>query len=110
MGRTDDDTWDPASRVGATATSSSWLRQKRASVRGTSSRLASTRDVDLSDLGYDGERNEVASYLDEHGWYSVRTTLRELLAAGRLPRQPPRMEGAQILDNYYCTSTMRRTG
>ncbi|MGH9061896.1 MAG: class I SAM-dependent methyltransferase, partial [Acidimicrobiales bacterium] len=30
-------------------------------------------DVELGDFGFPGERNEIAGYLDSHGWRSVRT-------------------------------------
>lgn len=53
-------------------------------------------DVQLDDLGYDDQRNDVAGYLDTHGWRTVRTQLSEL--------------GCEALaaDNYYCTATLAR--
>jgi methyltransferase (TIGR00027 family) len=65
-------------------------------------------DVELGDLGYDGERNDVAAYLDYHGWYSVRTPLRQLLAANGLAAIPETGDQASFADNYYCTSILRK--
>jgi O-methyltransferase involved in polyketide biosynthesis len=30
-------------------------------------------DVDLTDLGYLGDRDDVADYLERHGWHTVAT-------------------------------------
>ncbi|HEU0191949.1 MAG TPA: class I SAM-dependent methyltransferase [Mycobacterium sp.] len=60
-------------------------------------------EIRLDDLGYFGGRHDVATYLDGHGWHSVRTTLRDLLADNRLPT--PTAVGT---DDYYCTATRRR--
>jgi methyltransferase (TIGR00027 family) len=46
-------------------------------------------DIELSALGYDGERHDVAAYLDEHGWRVVRTPSSTLLADNGLPAIPP---------------------
>jgi methyltransferase (TIGR00027 family) len=61
-------------------------------------------DLEFGELGYAGERNDVASYLDGRGWSSVLTTSDELLAeAGLAPI--PRMPGrSSVGDNYYGTS------
>ena len=42
-------------------------------------------DIDISELWYHDERNDVAEYLDARGWTSVGTTMRELLAKNGLP-------------------------
>jgi methyltransferase (TIGR00027 family) len=42
-------------------------------------------DLDLTELVYFGDRNEAAAYLDNHGWRTSGTTLRELFAAYDLP-------------------------
>lgn len=57
----------------------------------------------LFDLSYDGDRNDVANYLDAHGWYSVRTPQSKLLADNGLP---PMLIGAR----YYTTSVLRPGG
>jgi methyltransferase (TIGR00027 family) len=61
-------------------------------------------DVELSNLRYDVERNDVATYLDSHGWQSVATTLNQLLADNGLPEIPPTAGNLATADNYYCTS------
>jgi methyltransferase (TIGR00027 family) len=63
--------------------------------------------VELGDLGYDGERSDVAKYLDRRGWHSVRTSLRELFAANGLNAIPQGADQLSIADNYYCTSILR---
>jgi methyltransferase (TIGR00027 family) len=65
-------------------------------------------DIELSHLGYDSERNDVPTYLDEHGWQSVRTPLSTLLADNGLPPIPPTKGQPSFANNYYCTSTLPR--
>jgi methyltransferase (TIGR00027 family) len=61
-------------------------------------------DLEFADRGYPGERNDVVTYLDSHGWHSVRTPLDQLLADAGLPT-PPQTDGdAAFGENYYCTS------
>ncbi len=61
-------------------------------------------DIELSDLRYDVERNDVATYLDSHGWHTAATTLNQLLADNGLPEVPPAAGNLALTDNYYCTS------
>ncbi|WP_421844167.1 SAM-dependent methyltransferase [Mycobacterium sp.] len=61
-------------------------------------------DIEFAQLGFEGERNDVATYLDERGWRSTRTTLGALLADNRLP-PIPLTDGPTFGNNYYCTST-----
>lgn len=61
-------------------------------------------DIELSDLRYDVDRNDVATYLDAHGWQSRSTTLNELLAANGLPEIPQTPENEAFVQNYYCTA------
>lgn len=61
-------------------------------------------DVELGDLGFPGERNDVDEYLGARGWTSARTPLTELLAAVGLP-VPAQPDGQPTLnDNYYSTA------
>jgi methyltransferase (TIGR00027 family) len=61
-------------------------------------------DVEFGDLGFPGEREDVATYLDERGWRSQRTVLRDLLADAGLP-QPAQVDGhLSFGENYYCAS------
>lgn len=42
-------------------------------------------DLDLAELIYFGDRNEASAYLNDHGWHTNGSTLRELFAAHDLP-------------------------
>jgi methyltransferase (TIGR00027 family) len=65
-------------------------------------------DIEFGELGYPQERDDVADYLDNRGWRSVRKPLQELLADAGLP-SPADVDGAAALgDNYYCTSVKGR--
>ncbi|OBI80685.1 class I SAM-dependent methyltransferase [Mycobacterium sp. 1245805.9] len=64
-------------------------------------------DIALGDLGFPGERTDAATYLERHGWRTVRTPLNRLLADTGLPLQ--RSEpGAPFSGNYYCTAVLDR--
>ncbi|MGO9031773.1 class I SAM-dependent methyltransferase [Mycobacterium sp.] len=60
-------------------------------------------DTHIDDLWYGGERHDVATYLNQRGWQTVRTLVRELLADAALP-VPARNDGQS--DNYLCTATL----
>jgi methyltransferase (TIGR00027 family) len=65
-------------------------------------------DLDFSELGFEGERNEVGEYLDARGWQSVGTPMSTLLSAHGFPAIPqadddqPTMAGV-----VYYTSTLQ---
>jgi methyltransferase (TIGR00027 family) len=61
-------------------------------------------DIDISELWYNDERNDVAKYLDARGWSSVGTRMRELLARNGLPPAPEQEDGFSVADNVYYTS------
>jgi methyltransferase (TIGR00027 family) len=61
-------------------------------------------DIDISDLWYHGDRNDVAQYLDARGWRSVGVTMADLLAANGLPSMPHDDDEASFADNCYYTS------
>jgi methyltransferase (TIGR00027 family) len=64
-------------------------------------------DIDLSDLWYHGDRNDVADYLDARGWKSLGATMQNLLAVNGLPPVPDDEEGgASVADNVYYTSIL----
>jgi methyltransferase (TIGR00027 family) len=65
-------------------------------------------DIELGELGYDSERNDVVTYLDSRGWDSVRTPMRELLVANGLTATSQDADSASFVDNYYCTSILHR--
>ena len=60
-------------------------------------------DAHIDDLWYGGERHDVASYLDEHGWQTTRHRSEQLLAEAGLPI-PQRNDGQT--ENYYCTAQL----
>jgi methyltransferase (TIGR00027 family) len=64
-------------------------------------------DVALDNLGFPGERNDVATYLQDRGWHPVRTPLNQLLADNGLPLQSTD-EGAPFSKNYYCTAVLHK--
>jgi methyltransferase (TIGR00027 family) len=62
-------------------------------------------DVELKNLGFPGDRNDVATYLGDRGWRVVRTPLNQLLADNGLPLQSSDPE-APFARNYYCTAVL----
>jgi O-methyltransferase involved in polyketide biosynthesis len=64
-------------------------------------------DIDVSDLWYHDDRNDVADYLDARGWASVGTTMKELLTANGLPLAPVAEDGTSVAENLYYTSILR---
>jgi methyltransferase (TIGR00027 family) len=65
-------------------------------------------DLEIWDLSYRGERNDVATYLDSRGWNSSSMTMADLLAANGLPTIPQDGQEAAFANNRYYTSTRRR--
>jgi methyltransferase (TIGR00027 family) len=64
-------------------------------------------DVELDNLGFPGERNDVATYLQGRGWHAVRTPLNQLLADNGLPLQSTDPE-APFGKNYYCNAVLHK--
>jgi methyltransferase (TIGR00027 family) len=65
-------------------------------------------DIELGELGYLEERDDVAEYLDSRGWRSVRKPVQELLTDAGLPRISEVDGATAVADNYYCTSVKGR--
>jgi methyltransferase (TIGR00027 family) len=63
-------------------------------------------DVELENLGFPGDRNDVATYLGERGWRVDPTPLNQLLADNGLPLQSSDPE-APFARNYYCTAVFQ---
>ncbi len=65
-------------------------------------------DVEMDRLGYPGDRNDVATYLQRHGWRVTRTLLNELLVAnGFRPHAVGRStDETMFTENYYCTAVL----
>lgn len=66
-------------------------------------------DIALGDLGFPGERSDVATYLQRLGWQPVRTPLNQMLANSGLPLQAAEA-GAPFSQNYYCTAVLSKAG
>jgi methyltransferase (TIGR00027 family) len=66
-------------------------------------------DVALDNLGFPGDRNDVATYLRDRGWQPARTPLNQLLADNGLPLQSTD-EDAPFGKNYYCTAVLHKAG
>jgi methyltransferase (TIGR00027 family) len=65
-------------------------------------------DVELDNLGFPGERNDVATYLEGRGWRPARTSLNQLLADNGLPLQSAEPD-APFGQNYYCTAVLHKS-
>jgi methyltransferase (TIGR00027 family) len=64
-------------------------------------------DLDFSELGFHGERNEVDAYLDARGWTSVGTPMGELLVANGFPALPTSEDDRMTMNGVtYFTSTL----
>ena len=63
-------------------------------------------DLEIWDLGFPGDRNDVAAYLDAHGWRSVGTTIAQLLADNGLPAAP--VNDGAFGQAVYHTSVLDR--
>jgi methyltransferase (TIGR00027 family) len=61
-------------------------------------------DMEVGDLGYPGDRNDVGDYLAVRGWLSQKTPLQELLTTNGLPGVTTGTGEAALPDNYYCAS------
>ncbi|OBI56175.1 class I SAM-dependent methyltransferase [Mycobacterium sp. E787] len=66
-------------------------------------------DVELQNLGFPGDRNDVAAYLEGRGWRPVRTSLNQLLGDNGFPLQSAD-ENDPFNRNYYCTAVLHKAG
>jgi methyltransferase (TIGR00027 family) len=62
-------------------------------------------DLNFDELGYQGERNDVAEYLTGLGWRSVGQPMSQLLAEHGLPPVPHTSDSVSMADTIYYTST-----
>ncbi|MEE6176772.1 class I SAM-dependent methyltransferase [Mycobacterium sp. 050134] len=65
-------------------------------------------ELDFSELGYEGERNDVADYLHGLGWQTVGTPMAELLADSGLAAIPRQHDSASMADTVYYSSTLSK--
>jgi methyltransferase (TIGR00027 family) len=63
-------------------------------------------DLEIGELHYSGQRNDVVTYLDNRGWRSVRTPISQMLAENGLPPTPHNDGEVSFGENYYCTSLL----
>jgi methyltransferase (TIGR00027 family) len=61
-------------------------------------------DLEFSELGYEGDRNDVATYLDTLGWRSTGKPMSQLLAENSLPAIPQSNDSVSMADTIYYTS------
>jgi methyltransferase (TIGR00027 family) len=64
-------------------------------------------DVEMTDLWYTGDRNDVAEYLNSHGWSAGATGVTELLAAQGLSLHTDDQQEATFASLGYVTATRR---
>jgi methyltransferase (TIGR00027 family) len=64
-------------------------------------------DLDFSELGFEGERNDVGQYLDAKGWTSIGTPMGELMASNGFEAIPQSDDDRQTMNGVtYYTSTL----
>ncbi|MGA8545465.1 MAG: class I SAM-dependent methyltransferase [Mycobacterium sp.] len=61
-------------------------------------------DLEFSELGYEGDRNDVSAYLDTLGWRSTGTPMSQLLAELGLPPMLQGNDSVSMADTVYYTS------
>src|SRR6516165_2740453 len=64
-------------------------------------------DVEMTDLQYLGERNDVAEYLDGHTWKPTPVVEADLYAASRLTLAAVNDEQAQQMPKFSCVTASR---
>ena len=65
-------------------------------------------ELEFADLGYEGERHEVPTYLENLGWRSVGTPMSRLLADNGLAAMPHSSDWVPMADTVYYTSVLSK--
>jgi len=65
-------------------------------------------ELEFADLGYEGERADVGSYLENLGWRSVGTQMSQLLADNGLAAIPQNNDSVSVADTIYYTSVLSK--
>ena len=65
-------------------------------------------DLEFGELGYQGERNDVAVYLDNLGWRSEGIRMTELLADSGLDAIPQTNDSVSVADTIYYSSVLSK--
>ncbi|GAA4290091.1 hypothetical protein GCM10023161_34080 [Mycobacterium paraffinicum] len=63
-------------------------------------------ELDWEELGFEGERNDVADYLKKLGWQTVGTQMSELLADSGLTAIPQTNDSVSVADTVYYSSVL----
>lgn len=63
-------------------------------------------ELDWEELGFEGERKDVATYLDELGWRSVGTPMSQLLSDNGLEAVPQSHGSVSMADTVYYASVL----
>ena len=64
-------------------------------------------ELDFADLGYQGERNDVADYLEGLGWQSTGARMSQLFADNGLTALPQIADSVSVADTIYYTSVLK---
>jgi methyltransferase (TIGR00027 family) len=64
-------------------------------------------DVEMTDLWYTGDRNDVIEYLDTHGWATTATSVPDLAGAYGLSLPPDSGERAATLASLHYVTAIR---
>lgn len=65
-------------------------------------------DLEFGELGYQGERNDVADYLNNLGWRSDGIRMSKLLADSGLDAIPQTNDSVSVADTIYYSSVLSR--
>lgn len=65
-------------------------------------------ELDWAELGFEGERKDVASYLDDLGWRSDGKPMSQLLADNGLVAGPPPGDSVSMADTIYYSSILAK--
>ncbi len=65
-------------------------------------------ELDWEELGFEGERNDVAAYLDSLGWQTVGTQMSQLLADNGLAAIPQTNDSVSVADTIYHTAILSK--
>ena len=65
-------------------------------------------EMDFTELGFQGERNDVGAHLPDLGWQTVGTPMRQLLADHKLAPVPRNPDGVSVADTVYYSSVLKK--
>ena len=65
-------------------------------------------ELDWEELGFEGERKDVADYLQQLGWHSTGIPMSELLALNGLEAMPQTHDSVSMADTIYYTSVLSK--